>query len=102
MRVRPLASAPSMRARCEIDLSPGTRIRPVKAFDLKALRGLELACGTSAWPEQIGRTVVERPLEGHRAREGLTVNTLPRRQLRAHAAGGAARLILTAARAPWQ
>ena len=27
MRVRPVASAPNMRARCEIDLSPGTRTR---------------------------------------------------------------------------
>ena len=31
MRVSPTASAPRIRARCEIDLSPGTRTRPVEA-----------------------------------------------------------------------
>ena len=30
MRVSPTASAPRIRARCEIDLSPGTRTRPVR------------------------------------------------------------------------
>ena len=46
--VRPVASAPSMRARWEIDLSPGTRTVPESARDLAAESGEEGVCDTGA------------------------------------------------------
>src|SRR5262245_5042068 len=39
MRVSPTVSAPKMRARCEIDLSPGTRARPLRAPARRAVSG---------------------------------------------------------------
>ena len=39
MRVRPVASAPSISARCEIDLSPGTRTRPRQRPGLQRGKG---------------------------------------------------------------
>ena len=66
MRVRPVASAPNISARCEIDLSPGTRTRPEApatwprpaARGVRATRGASLAsigagrprCGGDAAP----------------------------------------------------
>ena len=44
--VRPVARAPSMRARWEIDLSPGTRTVPESARDLPAESGEEGVCDT--------------------------------------------------------
>src|SRR5262249_9778585 len=39
MRVSPTVSAPKMRARCEMDLSPGTRARPLRAPARRAVSG---------------------------------------------------------------
>ena len=52
MRVSPTVSAPKMRARCEIDLSPGTRTRPLSGA--RAARGERRGGGvvhvqSSAW-----------------------------------------------------
>ncbi len=43
MRVSPTASVPKIRARCEIDLSPGTRTRPLSGP--RAARGQRLQDG---------------------------------------------------------
>ena len=48
MRVRPVASAPNIKARCEIDLSPGTRARPDNARALPADSGEGGAWDTGA------------------------------------------------------
>ena len=45
--VRPVASAPSISARCEMDLSPGTRTRPPRAFARCAQSGDGVVCGTT-------------------------------------------------------
>jgi hypothetical protein len=42
MRVVPVASAPKMSARCEIDLSPGTRRRPRSGAARSADKGFVL------------------------------------------------------------
>ena len=39
MRVSPTASAPKIKARCEIDLSPGTRTRPASGRERRAVSG---------------------------------------------------------------
>ena len=39
MRVSPTEMAPSISARCDIDLSPGTRIRPLRPWVLREIRG---------------------------------------------------------------
>src|SRR5262245_32785223 len=49
MVVRPVASAPNIRARCEIDLSPGTRTRPERGRDLAVDSGED-----GAW-DMLGR-----------------------------------------------
>ena len=61
MVVRPVASAPSMSARWEIDLSPGTRTVPDSVCDLAAESGEEDVCDTcgplasiGAWPSAGG------------------------------------------------
>ncbi len=41
MRVSPMAMAPSMRARCDMDLSPGTLIRPFKTGGFARDQGLD-------------------------------------------------------------
>src|SRR5579883_2200659 len=41
-RVRPMASAPRMSARCDTDLSPGTRMRPLSAPAVPEVRGVTL------------------------------------------------------------
>jgi hypothetical protein len=43
MRVSPEARPPNMKERCEIDLSPGTRAVPDRAWDLRAVAGLGAA-----------------------------------------------------------
>jgi hypothetical protein len=54
--VRPTASAPSINARCEIDLSPGTRILPASEFDGRAIvRG-------GAGRGEAGRVTAKGPL----------------------------------------
>src|SRR5581483_4932389 len=45
MRVRPVASAPNIRARCDTDLSPGTVTRPDSAPGLVAVSGEKRWCG---------------------------------------------------------
>ena len=40
MRVWPLATAPNINARCDMDLSPGTLIRPLRAVDLREMSGV--------------------------------------------------------------
>ena len=40
MRVSPTVSAPRMSARCEIDLSPGTRTRPFRPGERRAASGV--------------------------------------------------------------
>ncbi len=47
MVVRRVAIAPNIRARCEMDLSPGTLIRPDRAGDRVDDNGLGLACDTA-------------------------------------------------------
>ncbi|MNF04894.1 hypothetical protein D3C80_2045070 [compost metagenome] len=42
MRVRPAASPPSIRARWDIDLSPGIRTVPWRAPDLRAMAGFAI------------------------------------------------------------
>ena len=54
MAVRPVASAPNISARCEIDLSPGTRTRPESARDLAAASGEEGVCDTGGPLASIG------------------------------------------------
>ena len=39
--VSPIATAPSIRARCDIDLSPGTRMRPVSPWALREIERLQ-------------------------------------------------------------
>ena len=40
MTVSPTVRAPRMSARCEIDLSPGTRTRPLRAGERRAESGV--------------------------------------------------------------
>ena len=44
----PTVSAPRIKARCEIDLSPGTRLRPCKEPPRRAVKGVETAKSTGA------------------------------------------------------
>src|SRR5258708_26074833 len=48
MRVSPTVSAPKISARCEIDLSPGTRARPLRAPARRAVSG-DLAAWSTDW-----------------------------------------------------
>src|SRR5262249_28472961 len=50
IRVSPTASAPKIRARFEIDLSPGTRTRPLSAPARRAVSGAGVACDTGNNP----------------------------------------------------
>ena len=45
MRVSPSETAPNISERCEIDLSPGTRIRPFRLAPARAESGM----GVAAW-----------------------------------------------------
>ncbi len=51
MRVRPVARAPRISARCEMDLSPGTRTRPKSGPLLPAVRGRAGDCFTCSIAE---------------------------------------------------
>src|SRR5215468_4311727 len=67
MCVRPVARAPSMSARWEIDLSPGTRTRPDNAPDLLAQSGggeeWDTGCGSSGYARRLPGAMSRR----HRA-----------------------------------
>jgi hypothetical protein len=41
MVVVPMATADNIRARCEMDLSPGIRVSPVSGFAVAERRGLD-------------------------------------------------------------
>ena len=53
--VRPTASAPSSSARCDMDLSPGTRTAPVSAAQGEARQG---------WAAEAGWEAVEEAEDG--------------------------------------
>src|SRR5215813_8677673 len=75
MCVRPVARAPSMSARWEIDLSPGTRTRPDNAPDLLAQSGegeeWDTGCGSSGYARRLPGAMSRR----HRAGGVEPVNT---------------------------
>jgi hypothetical protein len=56
MRLSPTASAPKIKARCEIDLSPGTRTVPVRAPLERASNGV----GGSEWVKIVSSAPVAR------------------------------------------
>ena len=64
--VSPIASRPKISARCETDLSPDGRKRPVSGPDLRALSG---AAGARAWAAALGIvTFCRAPFNRHRLR----------------------------------
>src|SRR6516165_8187191 len=76
MCVRPVARAPSMSARCDIDLSPGTRTRPDNARDLIAHSGEGEEWGTgAAAPSGYARRLPGAMSRRHRAGGVEPVNT---------------------------
>src|SRR6516225_7216455 len=76
MCVRPVARAPSTSARCDIDLSPGTRTRPDNARDLIAHSGEGEEWGTgAAAPSGYARRLPGAMSRRHRAGGVEPVNT---------------------------
>src|SRR5262245_54812023 len=53
MVVSPTVSAPRIRTRCEIDLSPGTRARPCKGPPLRDVNGVISAGCNGRYPQEL-------------------------------------------------
>src|SRR5450631_832537 len=66
----PTVNAPRIRARCEIDLSPGTRVRPCKGPPRRAVSGIKLAGFTGAILNEPRRPTT-RPRGASSRRSGL-------------------------------